>query len=222
MVDVEADFNISVEGIKKAISPKTKVIIPVDLAGYPCDYKEINDLVSSEQFVNKFNPKTPEQEKLGRILVLSDSAHSLGAYYNVMRTGSLTDISVFSFHAVKNLTTAEGGAVCLNLPGPFNNEELYKELTVLSLHGQSKDALSKQQKGNWRYDVVTAGYKYNMTDIQAAMGLVELERYDKDMLARRKEIFDLYTDQFSQYGWAQTPEYRTGLKTSSYHVFIVK
>jgi len=159
---------------------------------------------------------------LGRILILSDAAHSIGATYKGKRTGALTDITVFSFHAVKNLTTAEGGTICLNLPAPFQNEELYKHLCVKALHGQSKDALTKTQIGNWRYDVCEAGYKCNMTDILAAIGLVELERYEKDMLIKRKYIFDKYSETFSKDERFEVPIYETDIKTSSYHVYPLR
>ncbi len=221
-VDINDDFNISVDDIEKAITEKTKVIMPVDLAGFPCDYDEINELVSRKDIAGKFKPKTKEQEKLGRILVLSDAAHSLGAYYKNKKTGRLTDITVYSFHAVKNLTTAEGGAVCLNLPNPFDNEEIYKYLRIKSLHGQTKDAFTKTKAGAWRYDVIEPGYKFNMTDIAAAMGLVEIERYDNDMLVRRKQIFDRYAKAFSEFDWAEVPIYETDKKRSSYHVFLLR
>ncbi|MCB0822124.1 MAG: DegT/DnrJ/EryC1/StrS aminotransferase family protein [Bacteroidales bacterium] len=221
-VDVKDDFNIDVQAVEKAITEKTKVILPVDLAGFPCDYDELNALVQRTEIKSKFAARTENQKMLGRILVLSDAAHSVGAVYNGKKTGSLTDITVYSFHAVKNLTTAEGGAVCLNLPEPFDNEEIYKYLRVKSLHGQSKDAFTKTQAGAWRYDVVEPGYKFNMTDIAAAMGLVELERYDEDMLVRRKHIFDAYANSFSKYSWAQIPEYESKEKISSYHVFLLR
>ena len=173
MVDIDPkDFNVSLEEIRKHITEKTKMIIPVDISGWPCDYNAINELVESKEMKNKFIPASTEQEKLGRILVMSDAAHSIGAYYGGKRTGSLTDVTVFSFHAVKNLTTAEGGAICLNLPTQFDCESVYKELNAKSLHGQSKDALAKQQIGNWRYDVEEPGFKCNMMDIQAAIGLL--------------------------------------------------
>jgi len=223
MVDVNADdFNINIQNIEKAITEKTKVIIPVDFAGFPCDYDEINQLVNQENVKQKFTPKTSVQEKLGHILILSDAAHSIGATYKGKRTGSLTDITVFSFHAVKNLTTAEGGAICLNLPTEFNQDEIYKELCVKSLHGQSKDALSKTQIGNWRYDVCEAGYKCNMTDILAAIGLVELERYENDMLKKRKHIFDKYSEAFSKDERFEVPVYETDNKISSYHVYPLR
>lgn len=222
-VDVNSDdFNISIEAIKKAITVNTKVIMPVDFAGLPCDYDEINQLVKQEEIISKFQAETEVQKQLGRILVLSDSAHSFGAIYNEKRAGSLTDISVFSFHAVKNLTTAEGGAISFNLPDNFNHEEIYKQFCVTSLHGQNKDALAKTQKGNWRYDIVEAGYKCNMTDIAAAIGLVELERYDRETLVQRKHIFDSYRERFAQYDWAEIPPYETELKTSSYHLFPLR
>ena len=141
------------------------MIIPVDIAGFPCDYDEINDLVQDINIQKMFQPRTDEQKMLGRILVLSDAAHSVGAVYKGKRTGSLCDITVFSFHAVKNLTTAEGGAICFRLPEPFDHEAIYKAFCAKSLHGQSKDAFSKTQLGNWKYDVTEAGYKCNMTDI---------------------------------------------------------
>ncbi|MFC2101752.1 DegT/DnrJ/EryC1/StrS family aminotransferase [Bacteroidota bacterium] len=221
-VDVGEDFNIALDAIGKAITPRTKVIMPVDVAGFPCDYDAINALVQSADIREQFHPSTSEQEMLGRILVLSDAAHSIGGWYNGKRTGSLTDITVYSFHAVKNLTTAEGGAVCLNIPQPFDNEAVYKELNIKSLHGQTKDALAKTQVGNWRYDIIEPGYKFNMTDIQAAMGMAELERYDSDMLVRRKAIFDRYASAFSAYPWAQIPVYETSEKKSSYHVFLLR
>ncbi len=222
-VDINShDFNISVGAIEKAITKRTKVIMPVDIAGLPCDYNAINTLVHRKDIVNKFIPQTKEQEQLARILVLSDAAHSLGAYYDKKRTGALTDITVFSFHAVKNLTTAEGGAICLNLPTPFNNHDIYKNLCVKSLHGQSKDALEKSQIGNWHYDIIEAGYKFNMTDIQAAMGLVELQRYDTDMLVKRKLIFDTYSETFRTKDWALLPETKNSIKESSYHVYLLR
>jgi len=222
-VDVNStDFNISVKEIEKAITSKTKVIMPVDFAGLPCDFNEINSLVKRDDIVSKFEASTEEQSTLGRILVLSDAAHSFGAYYNGKVAGNLTDVSVFSFHAVKNLTTAEGGAIALNFPEPFDNEELYKKFCITSLHGQNKDALAKTQKGNWKYDVVEAGYKCNMTDISAAIGLIELERYKDDTLVKRKYIFDMFNSELSKYDWAELPEYETSSKTSSYHLFPLR
>jgi dTDP-4-amino-4,6-dideoxygalactose transaminase len=221
-VDTGDDFNISVEEIEKAITTQTKVIMPVDLGGFPCDYDEINDLVRRKDIVAGFKPTTEAQKQLGRILVLSDAAHSIGAKYKGKKTGSLTDITVYSFHAVKNLTTAEGGAVCLNLPTPFDNSAIQQYLKVKSLHGQTKDAFSKTQLGGWRYDILEPGYKYNMTDIQAAMGLVELDRYDSDMIIRRKQIFDAYSDAFGKKTWAQVPVYETDDKKSSYHAYLLR
>lgn len=222
MVDVLPDFLISAQNIRKAITPKTKVIIPVDIAGLPCDYAAINQLVNDPEIRKMFHPTNALQQQLGRILVMSDAAHSLGAWYNGQRAGSLTDITVFSFHAVKNLTTAEGGAIALNLPQPFDLESLYKELCTFSLHGQSKDALAKTKLGNWRYDVLCAGYKCNMTDLAAALGLIEIERYDDLILTRRKAIFDAYTAAFGNDDRFEIPEYSTPVKTSSFHVYALR
>lgn len=222
-VDVNSgDFNISVEAIKKAITSKTKVVMPVDFAGMPCDYDAINELVRSESVKKMFNPSSDEQKKLGRILVLADAAHSFGGKYKSRICGSLTDISVFSFHAVKNLITAEGGAIALNLPAPFDNTEVYKYLCIKSLHGQNKDALAKTQKGNWKYDIIEAGYKYNMTDIAAAIGLVEIKKYDNDTLKKRKYIFDRYSALLSTHQWTLLPVYATAEKTSSYHIYSLR
>lgn len=220
-VDVNAnDFNINVTEVEKAITPKTKVIMPVDFAGFPCDYDELNALVLKHK--NTFVPKSENQQKLGRILILSDSAHSFGAEYRGKKTGSLTDVSVFSFHAVKNLSTAEGGAVALNLPEPFDNLSTYNQLCVSTLHGQNKDALAKTQKGNWKYDIVEAGYKCNMTDIAAAIGLVELERYDSDTLVKRKHIVDLYNKLLSKDARFELPVVETESKKSCYHLYPLR
>jgi len=178
--------------------------------------------VQEKNIQKLFSPQTENQRKLNRILLLSDAAHSVGAEYRGKMAGSLTDISVFSFHAVKNLTTAEGGAICLCLPPPFDNEEVYKELCIKSLHGQTKDAFSKMQLGNWQYDIVEAGYKCNMTDIHAAIGLVELARYKDDMLVKRKQIFDAYSRAFEKEEWAEVPVYETDDKKTSYHVYMLR
>lgn len=221
-VDVNPDdFNISVTEIEKAITSRTKVIMPVDFGGYPCDYNKINHLVNRLDIKSKFVAATDEQKNLNRILVLSDAAHSIGATYDGKLTGSLTDVSVFSFHAVKNLTTAEGGAIALNLPEPLNNDEIYKYLCVKTLHGQNKDALAKMQKGNWKYDIIEAGYKCNMTDLSAAIGLIELARYS-DTLKRRKEICEAYSSAFSEYDWAEIPVLKNDIAETSYHLYPIR
>ena len=223
MVDVNADdFDVCLEKVRRAITNKTKVIMPVDLGGMPCAYDELFELVETEEVKTLFQAKTEEQRKLGRILILSDSAHSIGAEYKGRKAGRLADVSVFSFHAVKNLTTAEGGAIMLNLPEPFDNEEVYRYLCTYTLHGQNKDALAKTKKGAWRYDVLVSGFKGNMTDIMASIGLVELSRYEDDTLHYRKCIYDQYTDAFSRYGWAELPIYETEDRKSSYHVYCLR
>lgn len=219
LVDAGDDFNINVSLIRKAITSKTKVIMPVDIGGWPCDYDAVMQMVNQPDVKALFNPADDEQKKLGRIMVLSDAAHSLGASYKGRKTGTLADATVFSFHAVKNLTTAEGGAIALNFPAPFNNEELYSFLCIYSLHGQNKDALAKMQKGNWKYDIIIAGYKCNMTDMQAALGLVELQRYDNDTLLKRKHVCKFYADFFKTKKWAQVPVQQSDERESSYHLF---
>jgi dTDP-4-amino-4,6-dideoxygalactose transaminase len=222
MVDVRSDFGIDISLVEKHITPKTKVILPVDVGGLPIQYDELKAIVNKSSIKEKFNPQSINQEKLGRIMILSDAAHSFGAKYKGQNVGSEVDFTVFSFHAVKNLTTAEGGAICINLPEPFSNQEIYKELNTLTLHGQNKDALAKTQKGTWEYDVVDAGFKCNMTDILAAIGLVEFDRYEAETLPRRKEIFSEYTDLLKTYDWAIIPHYIDQKRESSYHLYLLR
>lgn len=222
-VDIRQDFNIDPEQIRRFITSRTKVIMPVDFGGFPCDYDTINAIVREEGVRKLFSPATDHQRMLGRIMVLSDAAHSIGARYKGRLTGGLTDVSVFSFHAVKNLTTAEGGAVALCLPAPFDNQEIYRQLCVKSLHGQNKDALAKIQPGNWRYDIVEPGYKMNMTDIMASIGLVELGRYESSTLPRRKQICTRYAERFSRCSWAILPPQAEADRTeTSYHLFALR
>ncbi len=220
MVDLNGDdFNLNAEKVRAAITPKTKAIIAVDIAGFPCDYDRIYQVI--EDTKSQFQGKNELQNQLGRILLISDAAHSFGATMNGKVSGSLADISCFSFHAVKNLTTAEGGTICFNLPESYDHEEIYRVFNTLILHGQSKDALAKTQKGNWRYDVEEPGFKCNMTDIQAAIGLVELDRYQEN-LNRRKEIFTQYTNALSQFEWAIIPKYIDDSKESCYHLYLLR
>jgi len=222
MVDSGDDFNISIEAIRKAITPKTKAIIPVDIAGFPCDYNAIMKLVNEQKIKALFTPETENQHNLGRILVLNDAAHSLGAWYEKgIRTGSETDIAIFSLHAVKNITTAEGGAICLNLPEPFNNAALYEELRMMSLNCQTKDAFSKSKAGGWRYDVIGLGMKINMADVNAAIGLIQIRKYDK-LLKDRKRVFQLYNEAFSKYDWAILPPKEKDGRETSYHLYALR
>lgn len=221
MVDINEDFSISIEGIRKAITPATKAIIPVDIAGWPCNYEKIMALVSEPEVKSVFNPSSPVQEKLGRILVMSDSAHSIGSFYGGKRAGTESDIVVFSLHAVKNVTTAEGGAICLNMPAPFDNAELYKELRLMTLNCQTKDAFTKSKAGGWRYDIVGKGLKYNMADVNAAIGLAQIRQYDK-MLAERKRVFTNYTLALSKYDWAIIPPIKSDDRETSYHVYPLR
>ena len=222
MVDSGTDFNISVEAVRKAITPKTKAIIPVDIAGFPCDYERIMALVQEPEMVKLFRSESPVQEKLGRILVMNDAAHSLGARYSSrQRTGCETDVAIFSLHAVKNVTTAEGGAICLNLPKPFDNTELYKELRMTSLNCQTKDAFSKSKAGGWRYDIVGFGMKINMADVNAAIGLAQIREYP-ELLKERKRVFNAYSDAFSACDWAIVPPSVDGERESSYHIYALR
>ena len=222
LVDINsADFNSNVENVRAAITPRTKAILTVDIGGFPCDYDALMDLVNSSEVKNQFQASNDLQQKLGRIILLSDAAHSFGAQMNGQPAAAMADITTFSFHAVKNLTTAEGGALCFNLPDSFDHDVIYSNLCTKILHGQNKDALAKTQKGNWRYDVEEPGFKCNMTDIQAAIGLVELERYEEN-LERRSDIFKAYDQAFANEPWALTPVHTTETKMSSYHLYQLR
>lgn len=220
LVDVEKDgFLMKTENVEAAITSKTKAIMPVDIGGVPCNYDELFDIVEKKKGL--FQPSNDLQKKLGRIAIMADAAHSFGAKYKDQFVGAVADMTVFSFHAVKNLTTAEGGAISFNLPESFDHEEIYKHFCVKILHGQSKDAFAKTQKGAWKYDVVFPGFKCNMTDIQAALGLIEIDRYGEN-LNRRKEIFHAYDAAFSNHASIITPIYDSRDKQSSYHLYTIR
>ena len=222
MVDVEADFNISVQKVKAAITPNTKVIMPVDFAGWPCDYDALFNVVNDAAVKGKFVANGKVQQQLGRIAIVSDAAHSFGAEYKGKRSGSLADITVFSFHAVKNLTTAEGGAICITMPAPFNNAEIYKTLRLWTLNGQTKDAFSKSQVGGWRYDIVYPGFKMNMPDVCAAIGLAQIRKYEDQILMERKRVFDYYKDHFAADDWSILPPYEKEGYRCSYHIYPLR
>ena len=185
----EMDYN----ALDDAITENTKAVIPVDLAGIPCDYDRIFEVVESKKHL--FKARGEYQEKLGRVAVVADGAHALGSTYKGKKIGSVADFTTFSFHAVKNFTTAEGGSVTWKENPDFDNEELYREYQIYSLHGQTKDALAKTKAGSWEYDIVIPGYKCNLTDIAASIGLVQLDRYPK-LLERREDIIDQYNKGF--------------------------
>lgn len=192
LVDTQKDsYEMDYEALEEKITEKTKAIIPVDLGGVICDYDRIFEIVNRKKDV--FEPKTELQKKIGRVAVVADGAHAIGAVRDGKRCGEIADFTSFSFHAVKNLTTAEGGAVTWRDIEGVDNEELYKQFMLLSLHGQSKDALAKTQLGAWEYDVVAPYFKCNMTDIMAALGLAQMKRYPA-ILARRKEIIEKYNE----------------------------
>lgn len=222
MADVNEDFNIDSKKIRELITEKTKAIMPVDIAGLPCSYDEIFSIVNDKEILKKFIPKTERQKKLGRLFVLSDSAHSVGAVYKNKPSGSISDISIFSFHAVKNVTTAEGGAICLNLPSPFNNKEEYDFLRLISLNGQTKDAFTKTAGNSWKYDIVYQGFKINMPDVLAAIAITQMKIYKSEILKKRKKVFDAYNNFFLQKDWALIPPSSDENRESSYHVYLLR
>lgn len=219
LVDVQKEnLEMDYDALEKAITDKTKAIIPVDLAGIPCDYDRIFSIVEAKKAL--FKPTNKIQEALGRIAVCADTAHAFGASWHGQMAGSIADFSSFSFHAVKNFTTAEGGALTWrSIPG-IDDEEIYHQLQLLSLHGQSKDALAKTQLGAWEYDIVGTWYKCNMTDVVAAMGLAQMKRYPA-MLARRKEIIERYDAALKPLG-VETLVHYTDVYQSSGHLYLTR
>ena len=219
LVDTQKDsLEMDYEALEKAITKKTKAIIPVDLAGIPCDYDRIFEIVQNKKKL--FKPANDIQKAIGRIAVMADTAHAFGAEWYGKKVGSIADFSSFSFHAVKNFTTAEGGALTWRDIEGIDNEDIYHQLQLLSLHGQSKDALAKTQLGAWEYDIVGTWYKCNMTDVAAAIGLAQMKRYPQ-MLARRKEIIEKYDNAFKPLGIKVLSHY-SDKYTSSGHLYITR
>ena len=219
LVDTQPDsFEMDYGKLADAITERTKAVIPVDLAGVPCDYDRIFEVVESKREL--FKPEGEIQSALGRVAVLADTAHAFGAKYKGMPVGSVADFSAFSFHAVKNFTTAEGGALTWRpLPG-VSDEKIYKRLQLYSLHGQSKDALAKSQLGSWEYDVIGPWYKCNMTDIAAAIGIAQFDRYP-EMLEKRRRTAERYDAAFRPLG-IKTLEHYNASHASSGHLYITR
>lgn len=219
LVDTAPDsFEMDYSKLADAITDKTKVIIPVDIAGKMCDYETIYKILESKRELFKANNEL--QEKFSRIIVMADSAHAFGSENKGMKCGQVADFTCYSFHAVKNLTTAEGGAVVWRSDLGLDDELLYKEFMLYSLHGQSKDALSKTQKGAWEYDIIYPAYKCNMTDIMAGIGLVQLKRY-KSVMERRKEIIDMYDNSLLPLG-VQSLTHYSDYFSSSGHLYLAR
>ena len=219
LVDTQKDsFEMDYDKLADAINEKTKAVIPVDLAGIPCDYDRIFDIANSKKAL--FSPKTDIQKAIGRVAIVADAAHAFGARWHGKMVGSIADFTSFSFHAVKNFTTAEGGALTWRDIEGIDNDHIYKELQLLSLHGQSKDALAKTQLGAWEYDIISPAYKCNMTDIMAAIGLVQMKRYPA-LLERRKQIIGMYDDALKGCN-VQVLNHYTDEHTSSGHLYLVR
>lgn len=218
-VDVQKDsLEMDYEQLEKAITSKTKAIIPVDLAGVPCDYDKIFTIVERKKEL--FKPNNDIQKAIGRVAICADAAHSFGATWKNKKVGSIADFTSFSFHAVKNLTTAEGGALTWReIPG-INDEDIYNQVQLYSLHGQNKDALAKTKLGAWEYDIKGPWYKCNMTDIHAGIGLAQLSRYE-EILKRRKEIISRYDNAFRSLG-IKTLDHYTEEHQSSGHLYITR
>ena len=220
MVDCEpGQYSMDYDALERAITDKTKVTIPVDLFGIPADYDRIFKIIESKKAL--FKPSSNEtQRAIGRVIVMADAAHSFGALYKGVSVGSIADFTNFSFHAVKNLTTAEGGAVTWKDINGIDNEEIYKQYMLFSLHGQNKDALAKTKAGAWEYDIVGLWYKCNMTDIHAAIGLSQIKRYDW-ILKRRKEIIEYWDNAFENIP-VETVSHYTAEYSSSGHLYPIR
>ena len=219
LIDTQKDsLEMDYDKLEEAINENTKAIIPVDIAGIPCDYDRIFEIVERKRSI--FKPNSDLQKALGRVAVMADTAHAFGASRKGKMLGSVADFSSFSFHAVKNLTTAEGGALTWKTIEGVDNDEIYKQLQLFSLHGQSKDALAKTKLGAWEYDIIGTWYKCNMTDIMAAMGLAQFERYP-DMLIRRREIIEKFDKAFKPLG-IKVLEHYTDSYTSSGHLYLTR
>ncbi|MCQ2407563.1 MAG: DegT/DnrJ/EryC1/StrS aminotransferase family protein [Oscillospiraceae bacterium] len=219
LVDVQKDnLEMDYDALEAAITEKTKAVIPVDLAGIPCDYDRIFAIVEAKKAL--FHPANDIQKALGRIAVCADTAHAFGASRKGKMAGSIADFSSFSFHAVKNFTTAEGGALTWRSIDGIADEDLYRQLQYLSLHGQSKDALAKTRLGAWEYDIIGTWYKCNMTDIAAAMGLAQMKRYPA-MLARRRSLIERYDAALKPLG-VETLAHYTDEHTSSGHLYLTR
>ena len=218
LVDTDkSSFFMDYDKLEKAITSKTKAIIPVDLAGVMCDYDRIFEIVEIKKSL--FNAKNKLQEAFSRVIVLADSAHAFGSKYKNLVCGSVADFTSFSFHAVKNLTCSEGGALTWKSIPNFSDDDIYKEIMLLSLHGQTKDALSKTKMGNWEYDIILPGYKCNMTDIMASLGLVQLKRYSS-LLKKRREIIEKYDSSFKNFPVTPLKHY-DDLNSSSGHLYML-
>ena len=219
LVDTQKDsFEMDYDAVEAAITEKTKAIIPVDLGGVVCDYDRLYEIVERKK--KMFHANNDIQKALGRVAIMADTAHSFGAKRNGIMAGAIADFSSFSFHAVKNFTTAEGGALTWRTIDGIDNAEIYKKLQLLSLHGQSKDALAKTKLGSWEYDILGTWYKCNMTDVVAAIGLKQFERYP-DMLERRKEIISRYDTAFKPLGVETLPHYIDNAQSSG-HLYITR
>ncbi len=218
-IDSQPDsLEMDYDAVEKAITDKTKAIIPVDIGGVPCDYDRIFSIVEKKKEL--FTPSNDIQFKFGRIIVCADTAHAFGSTWHGKSIGSVADFSAFSFHAVKNFTTAEGGALTWKPREDLNDEEIYNQVQLYSLHGQSKDALSKNQLGAWEYDILGPWYKCNMTDIHAAIGLAQMERYPA-LLKRRREIIEKYDRAFKPLGVHTLPHF-TDEHISSGHLYLTR
>lgn len=216
--DADGSIEMDYEKLEAAITEKTKAIIPVDIGGVPCDYNRIFEIVERKK--NIFAATSSLQKALGRIAVIADSAHALGASYKGTPVGSVADFTAFSFHATKNFSTAEGGAMCWKRFDKIDDDKMYRQIQLYSLHGQSKDAFAKDCLGAWEYDIVGPWYKCNMTDVAAAIGLGQFERYPQ-MLARRREIIEKYDAAFKPLGMKALDHY-TRERTSSGHLYITR
>lgn len=217
----KGSFNIDPDEIARRITTRTKAVIPVDIGGWPCDYDDIKTVLEQQQ--KKYHPrKKTLQEQFSQPVIIADAAHSFGAGYKNKKAGNLADFTVFSFHAVKNLTTAEGGAVTYNALNGVSSDELYQRLQLFSLHGQSKDAHSKMKAGAWQYTIEIPGYKFNMTDIMASIGIEQLKRMDSELIPKRKLLYQSYCETLKNDARFLQPPFSDTEKEHPFHLYMLR
>lgn len=222
MVDIDDDFLIDINKIEKAITSKTKAIMPVDLGGMPVDYPKLKEMLESKAVKSLYSPNTAFQARLGRPVIISDAAHSIGSQIKNRATSIYPDFTIYSFHSVKNITTGEGGAITFKIFSEKEDLQIIQELRLLSLNGQNKSAFEKNNIGGWRYDILTNGLKVNMPDLNASIGLAQIRKYKSELLPERESIFRRYNKNLSKQNWAILPKSQIEERSTSYHLYQLR
>lgn len=222
MVDILDDFTLDPEGLRAAISPRTRAVVGVDIGGLPAQHEALLSVIEEARDRIGFEGNNLIQKSLGRPLLLADAAHSLGARYGERPSALMADISIFSLHASKNVSSAEGGLIALQLPEPLDNAQTWSWMKIHSMNGQTRNALEKTREGNWRYDIISDGLKVNLPDLCAAVALAQLRQYASRLLPRRREIYQRYTRCFEGQSWARIQPGQSGPRQSSHHLLMLQ